>query len=190
MTQARPHTIGIFGGTFDPPHQGHLALARTALDTPHIDELYWIPCLALSFEKIPAPFAHRLAMCRLLTARESRMRVSDIEQTLRHPGRTLELVQRLQAAMPDNAFRLVVGLDIYFERHAWHRFDRLEDIAPPLYAKRAGVPDVPGLDVLEAPPDLRSSHIRAALRRGEPIADHVLHPDVAAYIRQQKLYEE
>ncbi len=179
-------TVGILGGTFDPPHLGHLGVASSALSAGLVDEVWLIPCLSHRFGKSPEPFEHRLAMCELLAGDDSRIRVSDVEARLNRPGYTLDLVRRLQREHPTLAFRLIAGTDIYHEREKWHRYDEVARLAPPIYVARQGEPPIPE-PTLAPPPDISSSRIRGALRRGER-PEGVTLESVLRYIEAHVLY--
>jgi len=157
--------VGILGGTFDPPHKGHLELARIVLSSGEVEQVWFVPCFAHRLGKQPASFADRLAMCRLLVADEVSMCVSDIEQELEHPGYTLELLHALAARYPSHGLRLVAGTDIYHEREKWHRYDEVASLAPPIYVERLGSPPIP-LPMLPPPPEISSSRIRQEIENG------------------------
>jgi nicotinate-nucleotide adenylyltransferase len=178
--------LGVLGGTFDPPHLGHLGVVDSALASGQLDRVLLVPCLAHAFGKAPAPFEHRLAMCRLLAAGEPRAEVSDAERDLAVPGRTLELLRVLRERRPEAALRLVVGSDIWSERDAWHRFDEVARLAPPLWIARAGAPPIPE-STLPAPPEISSRAVRAALAAGERPA-RLVPAAVLDYIAAHGLY--
>jgi len=181
-------TTGILGGTFDPPHLGHLELASIALASGEVQEVWFVPCLTHRFAKEPAPFEHRLAMCCLMVSGEAAMKVSDMETRLERPGYTLDLVRALRAAHPNLSIRLLAGADIYHERDKWHRYDETAKLAPPLYVARQGVEPIPE-PTLPAPHGISSSSIRDALARGER-PDDVLSREVLDYIEAHGLYRE
>ncbi|MBN2718201.1 MAG: nicotinate-nicotinamide nucleotide adenylyltransferase [Deltaproteobacteria bacterium] len=178
--------IGILGGTFDPPHLSHLEMARRVHQLGLVDRVLMVPCFRHAFDKQPVSFTHRLKMCRCMTADLDFVDVSDAEQYLDTPGRTLALIEILEKQYPGCTLRLLVGGDIYLERHQWYRFDLVEQKAPPIYLARAGV-DVRGADWLAAPPSMSSGDIRARLARGEDV-DRLLAPTVMAYIVEHQLY--
>ncbi|MCP4599518.1 MAG: nicotinate-nicotinamide nucleotide adenylyltransferase [Proteobacteria bacterium] len=178
--------VGILGGTFDPPHLGHLGVAAIALASDEVDEVWFVPCLAHRFGKEPRPFEDRLAMCRLLTKNKSNMKVSDIESTLKKPGYTFDLVLALRAVHPDKTFRLLVGTDIYHERDKWHLFDEIVRLAPPLYVARDGVEPIPE-PTLAAPVGIRSSELRKELARGDRPLE-AIPVEVLDYIEINRLY--
>lgn len=178
--------IGILGGTFDPPHLGHLIAAKNVLAAGLADEVWLIPCLAHRFGKAPAPFDHRLAMCRLLIEGHLNLRVSDIEVTVNRPGYTIDLVHRLMQAHPENEFRLIAGTDIYHQKDLWHHYDEIARLAPPIYVARQGEPPIPE-PVLPAPPDISSHKLREAIAWGETPEDKMPRT-VIDYARALGLY--
>jgi nicotinate-nucleotide adenylyltransferase len=178
--------IGVLGGTFDPPHMGHLVLARNALASGKIDEVWLVPCLSHRLGKQPAPFEDRLAMCRLLIDGEPSMKVSDIERVLERPGHTFDLVLALRAGHPEAELRLLAGTDIFHEQGQWHLFDEIAKIAPPIYVEREGVEQIPE-PTLPAPPGIASSEIREALARGER-PQEAIPQKVLDYIEKRGLY--
>jgi nicotinate-nucleotide adenylyltransferase len=177
---------GIFGGTFDPPHNGHLALCRTVIGSGLVDRLLVVPCLVHAFRKQPVSFEHRVAMCELMVGTEREISVSEAEAAIEEPGKTLMLVRHLMEENPGVGFRLVVGSDIYHERDRWYEFDKVARLAPPIYVERRGVEPIPE-PVLEAPPRVSSRDVRHALERGVVPTD-LLPEAVAAYIVSNQLY--
>ena len=180
--------VGVLGGTFDPPHLGHLAVARNVLKSGLVATVWFIPCLAHRFGKQPTGFEHRIAMCQLLVRDEEGMAVSNVEASLENPGRTLDLIVTLQAIHHTDSFRLVAGSDIYHERHHWHRYDEIEKLAPPIYVERKGIERIP-ISTLAAPPEISSSDLRTALARGERPTNEITQ-DVLDYIETHGLYRE
>ncbi len=180
--------VGILGGTFDPPHMGHLGVAAIALASDNVDEVWFIPCVSHRFGKQPAPFEDRLAMCLLLIKGRPNMKVSDVERELLRTGHTLDLVITLRAAHPDKAFRLLAGSDIYHEKEKWHRYNEIARLAPPIYVERQGIEPIPE-PTLKAPIKTDSSNLRIALARGERPIDTVP-TEVLDYIETNGLYRE
>lgn len=176
--------IGIFGGSFDPPHLGHQALCMMVLEAAPIDELWLVPTYRHFFGKALSDFDHRLAMCEcMLRPFGERARVMEIEREMASEGRMLDTLQALQGRFPQHSYRLVIGADILQETHRWHRWDLVVDIAEPLVFKRHGFP---GGD-LPAPPEVSSTDLRARLASGQSI-EHLVPRSVRAYIEAQGLY--
>ncbi len=179
--------IAVFGGSFDPPHIGHVLLAHYALAVTHIIEVIVAPTYAHAFGKPLTAFNARVAMAKLAFSDLRRVRVDPIEQALGGTSRTLRLVEALAARHPDSDLRLLIGADILLEAGRFQRFDEVRAKAPLIVAGRGGFqhPDVdPNAPIL---PEISSSHIREALARGEDVGTQV--PSrVLAYIREHGLY--
>jgi len=178
--------VGILGGTFDPPHLGHLDVASIALDTGAVEQVWLVPCLTHRFGKSPAPFPHRLAMCRLLAETDERIRVSGIEEELNRPGYTLDLVMALREQYPETDFRLLAGTDIYHQKDQWHRYDDVARLAPPIYIERVGEPPIPE-PTLGPAKEISSSTLRQMLSRGERPTGLTLE-SICGYIETHALY--
>ncbi|MBI5611321.1 MAG: nicotinate-nicotinamide nucleotide adenylyltransferase [Deltaproteobacteria bacterium] len=183
-------TIGVLGGTFDPPHAAHLLVATYVLAAAPVDAVWVLPVAHHPLGKQPgADFATRMHLCRLAFALlGERIAVRDDEQD--SSGRTLDLLGLLRERHPQHQFRLIIGSDILAERARWHRFEAVTELAPPIVLRRPGfaVPneftDVALPVVL---PELASTAIRERLRRGES-AQGWLPQAVAAEIARLGLY--
>ena len=188
------NVVGLFGGSFNPPHAAHQLLALYCLETQPIDEIWFTPVYTHVFGKDLAPYADRVVMCELAAAPLGpRARVSRSEEELaRQPGfagsRTLDLLHLLAAAHPDTSFRLIVGTDILAETAKWHRWDDVVAAAPLIVVGRTGhaVPagsTVTGLTM----PEVSSTSIRATLG-GAGDASSLLPASVLRYIAERGLY--
>jgi nicotinate-nucleotide adenylyltransferase len=177
---------GILGGSFDPPHLGHLIVAAVAMARGRLDRLVVVPCFDHPFGKHPAPFADRMEMARRAFRVLTGTRVSDIESRLPRPSLTLRTVEALREAHPEvSVWRLVVGGDTVAERSSWHRFDEVAAKAEPLIVGRSGYP---AAGIAFEVPDVNSTRIRAGLAAGEDVSAW-LDPDVETYLRSRGLYE-
>ncbi len=197
MTTPQARRIGLFGGTFDPPHKAHVALASLALSELALDELRWIPA-GDPWHKARAvsPASHREAMVRLAMGSEPRFVLERCE-ILRHgPSYTLDTVRELQAAEPDAQWFLIIGQDQYASLHTWHDWRALLERVTLAVANRPGPAQAPHADVLafshRAVPlpmlDIASTDIRASVAAGRDISSLV--PDgVARYIEAHHLYQ-
>jgi nicotinate-nucleotide adenylyltransferase len=120
--------IGLFGGSFDPPHNAHLALARVALDHLLLDELRWVPAGDTWQKKRElAPPADRAAMVEVAIAGEPRFVLEGCELRRAGPSYTIDTLLELQVAQagePAEWF-LVIGQDQYANLHTWHRWREL-----------------------------------------------------------------
>lgn len=178
--------LAVFGGSFDPPHVGHVAVAAMTLALTDADELLVVPCFEHAFGKPTAtPFSHRLAMCRAAFADLRRTTVSDLEATLGGTSYTLRTLEHLAKERPGVALSLVVGADAMRDRRSWHRFDAIEAMADLVVFARAGVPlDDP---TLPAPPGVSATEVRRRLAAGEP-ATSLVPAAVLRYIDEHGLY--
>ncbi len=191
--------LGLLGGTFDPPHLGHLALARAARDQLALDELRWVPA-GEPWQKAMrtlAPAADRLAMVHALVAGEPRMRVDDVEIRRAGPSYTVDTVLALRREHPDAEWVLVVGQDQYARLHTWHRWRELLAAVTLAVAAREGAPPLAPAElhgmphrmtVIDLPPvAVSSTAVRDAAARGDDLRAQV-GPAVAAYIERHALY--
>jgi len=104
--------IALFGGSFDPPHVGHLLAAAYVLATEPVDELWFVPVLQHPLDKpLVAPYEHRVALLERLAADLHRARVSRAEQESGE-GRTVDLLEWLHRKHPDTRWALVLGTDL------------------------------------------------------------------------------
>ena len=104
--------IALFGGSFDPPHVGHLLAAAYVLATEPVDELWFVPVAGHPLGKpLQAPFEHRAELCELAIADLGlrRARVSRVEAELGGEGRTVDLLEHLHRAHPQHRWALVLG---------------------------------------------------------------------------------
>ncbi len=188
--------IGIFGGSFDPVHNAHLALARVALAELRLDELRWVP-VGEPWQKSRrlSSTLHREAMVRLAIKGEPRFVLDRTELERSGPSYTLDTVRSLQAAQPDAQWFLVIGQDQYAGFHTWHGW---EELLARLTIAVANRPDASPLadpqvravahEAVQLPMmDVSSTDIRERLRHDMPI-DDLVPASVARYIDQHHLY--
>src|SRR5258708_12302536 len=122
--------IALFGGSFDPPHIGHLLAAAYVLSTEPVDELWLLPVHEHPLgKKMAASFDHRVELCEKAARDLKRVRVSRAEEELGGEGRTVDLLEHLHAAHPQHRWALVLGADLAAERSQWKRFDRIDPLA-------------------------------------------------------------
>ncbi len=132
---------GLFGGTFDPVHEGHLALARAALARCGLDQVLFIPAARPPHKEQPgASFEHRVAMLRAALAGSARMDVSCIEAERDSPSYTIDTVRELKKRLGDHEFFFIIGADSLLELHLWYRYRELLEQVPFIVAARPSVP--------------------------------------------------
>lgn len=193
--------IGLFGGSFDPVHRAHVALAESALVALALDSVRWVPAgqpwqkLAGPDGREVTPAVHRVAMVERAIAHEPRFVLDRIEVDREGPSYTLDTVRALQAAMPGHAWVLLIGQDQYANLHTWRDWRELLARVELAVANRPGPARAPHADVLAHPHrmvplpmlDISSTQIRAAVRAGADLLPMVP-PGVARYIDQHRLY--
>jgi nicotinate-nucleotide adenylyltransferase len=159
--------VAFFGGSFNPPHVGHVLGVVYALSTAPIDRVLVVPVYRHPFAKHLEPYAERLAMCRAALGWLPRVEVSTVEEELGGDSLTLRTLQHLATAHPAWSLRLLVGADVLGDLPKWHRWDLISEIAPPLVLGRRGV-DPRGHEVSpEVLPRVSSTEIRAAFTAGD-----------------------
>ena len=132
--------VGLFGGTFDPVHEGHLTLARHVLDRCHLDSLLFIPAPQPPHKGQPvASFSQRAAMLAAALAEcpdRQRLRISLIEQELPTPSYTINTVEALIKRYGRNRYFLIIGADSLLDLPHWHRAAELLTLVSLIVVKR------------------------------------------------------
>ena len=184
--------IGVFGGTFDPIHVGHLAVASAAAYGLQLDQVLFVvahrPWQKVGTRQI-SDSGLRLAMVAAATADRDDLVASSIEIDRGGSSYSIDTIAELQIEQPDAEFVLVVGSDVVADLSTWHRHEELREMVT------LGVVDRPGDIGAEPPPgwttqqiaaplvDLSSSLLRARLAAGEPV-DYLV-PRAALDIHEQ-----
>ncbi len=136
--------IGIFGGSFDPIHIGHLWIAEAALETLGLETIHWIPA-ATSPLKPRGPVAcseDRVEMIRLALAGSEQHRIDDREIRRGELSYTVDTVDEIRQENPDAEVMLIIGSDSLATIRKWHQFERLLQIAVPAVVQRGGEPEI------------------------------------------------
>lgn len=193
--------VGVFGGAFDPPHRGHVALAQTALQQLQLDVLHVVPTgQAWHKSRDLTVGEHRLAMTRLAFDGMDRVKVDAREIQRSGPSYTVDTLTELQAEYPQAQLYLLVGEDQALALPTWHRWQALVQLAIICVAARAdhtgatGQFDalklmLPELRILKMPPlAISATDIRRRLALHENVAPLVFEP-VARYIAHHHLYQ-
>lgn len=135
-----PRRIGMLGGMFDPVHEGHLQLARVALDELALDALHMVPCHLPSHRAAAAASTQaRLAMLSLATQEEPRIVVDDRECRRQEMSYTVDTLVSLRAQFPGATLVLVLGEDAFAGLERWQRWTQLLELANLLVVSRPGV---------------------------------------------------
>jgi len=180
--------LGVFGGSFDPPHLSHVAICSFALSMTDLDAILVVPCFQHALSKDLTAFEHRLEMCTLAFADLRRTTVSAVEQELGGTSFTLRTLEHIARTNPGADLALIVGADALRDHASWYRFDRIRELAQIIAFRRRGV-DVGDEVRLPAPPEMCATAIREMLRRGEPV-DELVPRRVLSYITHHGIYRD
>jgi nicotinate-nucleotide adenylyltransferase len=196
--------IGILGGTFDPPHNGHLLLAEEVRRQLKLDKVIFIPAGEpwVKASQRVSPAAERLEMVKQAVTGRTFFSVSDMEVRRPGPSYTWETLVELKKRYPDDELYFILGWDILHSLPLWQEPQRIIQSACLVSAPRVGAPR-PDIEALEAAVpgigcrtiiltqpriDVSATAIRKLVELGQPV-DHLVPPDVAAYISARGLYK-
>lgn len=174
--------IALFGGSFNPPHQGHVEVAKSIIDSKKFDELWVLPCLAHAFQKALAPYPDRIAMCRLAFEPLSpKIIVKKTEEEIQNTqGWSILTLRYLHQENPQHDFYWLMGSDLIQEKNRWKDFDEIEKITTLYPIPRAGIEISPF-------PNISSTEIRNKISKCESLAD-LVPKEVEVYIQARGLY--
>ena len=195
--------IAMFGGSFNPPHIGHLELAQAFIDRLGLDKLLLIPVFSPPHKSGSemATAQHRLNMCKLLEKYNNKIEVSDIEVIRGGSSYTVDTLKALQALYPDDELFLIIGADMYMSLQSWYQPEQICSLAKictvsrnnndtqelenhSRFLKRFGCESV----ILDKRvKTVSSTQIRNYLKSGKSL-DNLVVPEVYEYIRCNKLY--
>lgn len=198
--------IALFGGTFDPPHRGHRAIATAAADAFHLDTVLFAPAglQPLKPEGHATPFVDRLAMTTLACQQDPRFEAStlDAPRPDGHPNYTVDTLAALRLLQPQDTLFNLVGADSFLDLPRWREPHRLLELAEWIVVSRPGFP-LDNLSNLRLTPhqrsrvhllqtvheDIAATNLRHRLHQGDPCSD-LLTPSVSHYILTHHLYAE
>lgn len=196
--------IALFGGTFDPPHLGHLAVATAAADAFQLDSVFFAPAARqpLKLSGNPSSFADRLAMTTLACAQDERFHASTIDAPRPdgQPNYTVDTLAELNQTMPAAVLFNLVGADSFLCLHHWREPARLLALAEWIVVSRPGF-SLDDLSALHLTPeqrtrvhlletvheDISATSLRERLHTGDLCAD-LLPAAVSNYVQAHRLY--
>lgn len=181
--------VALFGGSFNPPHIGHLMIARQVVDFCPVDEVWWLPSFGQRPPKDVAPVEHRLAMVRLLELPKTKVSTIEIDNTL--DGETVHILPFLPKG---NEYSFIMGSDQVSGFDQWLGWEELLDVMHFWIFPRYGYEHESlrkNMTLVSDPTlmatDISSTKVRERIKAGLPI-DSFVPPAVAAYIQKHKLY--
>ena len=178
--------IGLLGGSFNPPHLGHLLIATAVYAVEEIDHLWVIPTASHAFGKDLAPFVDRVRMCHLAFRHlAGGAAVLDIEERLPKPSYTVNLLRALHALRPGIKPVWIAGSDVLADLPRWREPDEVQRLARFVVVPRKGYEGGArlGIDL----PLLSSTDVRTMHREGRSI-EGLVDREVLAYIERRGLY--
>lgn len=177
---------GIFGGSFNPIHNGHISLARQLLERAGLDEVWLMvsPQNPLKQESDLLDDEQRMTMVRLALENEPNIIASDYEMHLSKPSYTWNTLQALTKEFPDHEFVLLIGGDNWALFDKWyHSGDILKNYQVVVYPRRGAEGGLEGLKLI----DISSTEIRQRIKEGRGIR-RMVPKAVADYIKEKRLY--
>lgn len=190
--------IGVFGGSFNPPHKSHMSIARKILDECFVDKVVFVPTGDFYEKADLVSFDKRFRMVELMIRDDFRMSVSSMGNK-REFEFTYQVLDELKKKNPDDEIFFVCGMDNLKEFCNWRRFEYILENYRILVIRRNGIDDVPlaemfgGLtdNIIVADLDIEeisSSTIRSKLTKGEEDFKIYLETEVYEYIKKSGLY--
>lgn len=177
---------GVFGGTFDPVHMGHLVIAEAAAEAYALDRVLFVPCARPPHKSADglAPAEDRLEMVRMAIEANPRFEVCDIEVRRGGVSYTVETLEALHQGDPDAELWLILGADMAATMPSWRSIERVRELARPCVASREGYE---GGGFRPPTIGISSSDIRGRIASGRSIRYLVPDP-VRRYIEDRGLY--
>jgi nicotinate-nucleotide adenylyltransferase len=193
--------IALFGGTFDPPHRGHLSIAQAAADGFHLDTILFAPAgrQPLKSENHTTPWDDRLAMVTLACTQDPRFQPTTLDAPRPDglPNYTVDTLAELHLLYPEAMIFSLIGADSFLTLPHWRAPNRLLELAEWIVVSRPGFPvddsfltpqqrtRVHLLQTVHE--DVAATDLRHRLRTGDPCTD-LLPPAVSTYIQTHRLY--
>lgn len=191
------HRVGLFGGTFDPVHNGHVSIAQSFLDSGNIDELWVLltPYPPHKQEKKTTSYQTRLDMLEAAFAGMEKVKINTIENSLPKPSYSVQTIRYLKKEYPNTTFFYCMGEDSLAKFHTWKFYDEILEECDLLVAQRPGVSHEETQDdilahtcfVPHTPLDISSSDIRDEAKKGKSI-QNMVPEEVALIIENEQLY--
>ncbi|RKL68644.1 nicotinate (nicotinamide) nucleotide adenylyltransferase [Salipaludibacillus neizhouensis] len=188
--------VGIFGGTFDPPHLGHLIMAEEARIKGELDEIWWMPNYVPPHKKVSSKTTEkqRIDLVTLMVNTHDSYKLCLIEMQRKGLSYTADTVQDLLEDYPNMQFSFIMGGDSLKNFHSWHKSEELQAMLPFIVIVRPGF-QVPRVSVPkevllleEVTVELSSSYIRKSIRSNKENKFLLLN-EVYQFIKENRLYE-
>lgn len=198
--------LAVFGGTFDPPHNGHVALAKQVLLKNLADKIIFVPTFCPPHKPVSptSSFSDRIRMLELALSEFDNFEVSDIEGRFKNtPSYTFDTMTELENEYSGCRLSLLIGSDSLRQLHTWHKARKIVEKWPLIvYPRKNEIPSSSELilywpnetcrkftaSLINAPMfEISSTEIRGKIKKGEEM-DNLLKSDVLCYIKEKRLY--
>lgn len=197
MAQVREKITGLFFGSFNPVHAGHLVIANYMLEFTDMDEVWFMvsPQNPLKEKKTLLADYHRYALVNIAVENDPRIRASNFEFDLPRPSYTIDTLIRLEEKYPNHRFILIAGTDIFPTFHKWKNYGALLENYHFYIYTRPGYhtgkyKDCPNIRFFDVPQmDISSSFIRRSIAEGKDMR-YFLPEKVWEYIMEMHFYEK
>lgn len=189
--------IGIFSGSFNPIHVGHVILANYIVEFTEIDEIWFLVSLQnpLKFEDELSDEQSRLEMTELALQKYAKFKVSDFEFSMPKPSYTIDTLRSLREKYPDDTFSLIIGADNWNVFESWREYDKIwEEFTLKVYPRLGSRITIPNklkhrVEALDSPiVEMSSTFIRESIAEGKNISAF-LPEGVYEYIIEKGLYK-
>ena len=205
MSEKNIQRIGVFGGSFDPVHMGHLTIAQDAVEQLELDRLIFVPAAVPPHKqgRTLAEGRHRLEMLQLATESNLSFEVSDMELQRGGVSYTFDTMRQVQAEHPGAQLFFIVGLDSLTILHSWRNVDQLLELCTLVPFARGGEDPARVADQIQLPEpvktglmerliriheiEISASEVRMRLAEGLSIR-YLVPPEVEMYIAEHHLY--
>jgi nicotinate-nucleotide adenylyltransferase len=184
--------IGILGGTFNPPHLGHLIIAEDVLIKQKLDEIWFLPSSVPPHKQTETASEHRYEMVRQAIENHPSFRICSIEMEREGPSYTVDTMKQLKDRYSENVFYFIIGSDMVESLEKWYKIDELLSLVTFIAVKRPGH-------------ELRSTYLNQVIQVDTPLINlssteirkrvsnkenftYLVPPEVKQYIEEKKLY--
>lgn len=199
VTKSAPRRLGLLGGTFDPPHRGHVAAAETALAQAGLDHVDFVVAndpWQKTDSRAVTPAAIRFEMTRAIVGNHAAFGVDDREIRRGGPTYTVDTLTEIANAEPDTSVFVILGADAASRLSTWHRHLDVLALSTLIVVNRAGTPlfdpaTLPTASIVNVtmePVLISSTEVRIAVREGHDVAEFTS-PEVNSIIRAHGLYK-
>lgn len=185
--------IGLMGGTFDPPHLGHLLIAEQAREQLGLDEIWFLPAAIPPHKEGFSEAAERIEMTRRAIMDQAEFKLCLVEFERAEPSYTVETMKRLRETYPDDTFFFLIGADSLESLEKWHDYDTLVNLVTFGAVARPGsryrIPSRADVRTIDMPQlEISSTDIRERVKRGKSIK-YLVPLTVETYIKERDLYD-